>query len=110
MFLNELDENKELKISENELNINLSSLNLNQGQLILRVKTTGTVASKVNLDNLKKEVTGKNQSKARTIIEQLPNFKDAVFKYNPTWYFRRLAPSANSTEIKIEYIFEETSA
>ncbi len=102
-----LDSNKELKIADDTLEISLSSLNLNQGQLVLKVKAVGTIVTKIDLNDVKSQLIGKNQGRARTAVEQLPQFKDVIFKYDPTWYFRRLAPSNSSTELKVEYVFED---
>ncbi|HPI67097.1 MAG TPA: hypothetical protein PKZ16_00935 [bacterium] len=101
-FSNNLKADQSLGEAENiSLEIINAQADFNLGLADLKIKATFPVVKKVDLDEIKKNILGKNESEARRYLLSLPYIKDARFVFS-LGMGKRIPNWANRVQVVIK--------
>ncbi len=80
------------------------TLNLELGKLIAQLNISAKIYPEIDLNSLKKGLSGKSSSEAEVLMENLPEISGSEIKLFPFW--QRIIPK-NLDKIKVELILEK---
>ena len=103
-ILSENAENTKKLLYEESLNINYTPqvVNLESGKVIVVLNLSVTTYPDIDLQFLKKELSGKSLTEAESLLEQQPGFRGEVNPW-PFWAFWVKSVPENLNKIEIEY-------
>ncbi len=80
-----LSSDKELALAPEQISYQLVAIDYSRGQISMKVKVAGNIVWKIDVDDLKKELAGQNESGIRKVISEHLEISETHVAFWPFW-------------------------
>lgn len=96
---------------EDKISPVVKETNYDQKTLVLTVAMTAKISTKLNTEQIKADLYGKNQTGANNLLGSLSGIESYEMTFSPSWWpIKKIPKYGNGLKIGLEYVQKETEA
>jgi len=82
----------------------VDSTNYDQKLLKLKLNITGKLTSRLDINKVKNDLAGKNNSEVESYLQNLSGVEGFEIKYSPSWWLKRIPSYKKALTVEFEYL------